>query len=382
MKSNVQPLKVWFVGGEDINHRIPLVQELCRFGIDVSLVGTRRHQSILDAKIKYYEYEMHRWLNPIHDLRTIVILTRLFKKHKPDVVHAFDTKPAVYAMLAARRSGVKVKVRTITGMGYLFSEDSLFCRVLRPIYRALHKLASGSVDVTVFQNRDDLDYFKKYNLLAKQRNVLVKGSGIDVDCLRAALDIDECSGAVSAIGTRFIMVARLVKQKGVLDYLMAARQIKKKHSQCYFTLVGPADEGKESVPMKAIEEYKDCVTYLGGRSDVPQLMERHDFVVLPTYYREGVPRVLLEAFALGKPVITTKVPGCNELVEDGINGLLIEARNAFELEDAMGRCVNMSQQEVSHMSGNAVKTLDHGYHLSQVAESYADIYNSETAVYG
>jgi glycosyltransferase involved in cell wall biosynthesis len=370
---------VCFIGGEDVRMRIPILSALKSTGLSVAVIGTEDSMLFDKAEIPYYCYDLHRGISPFQDRRSIKQLISIFNDIEPDLVHAFDTKPALLVPIAARKASVPSVVRTITGMGYLFSSSSLLAMALRPVYKVLQKRASRLSDITIFQNEDDKNYFESNNLVDRRESTLVRGSGVDLNLLYSTLPVeDERSKLIDSLSiggkTVFIMVARLVKHKGVIELLEAAREVRKTVPDTCFLLVGPlASEGKQAVSQKLISSYADVVDWLDVRSDVPALLSISDVFVLPSYYREGVPRVLLEAGGLGLPLITTDMPGCRDVVRDGVEGILVPIRDSSALADAMVRLA-LSRENREQMGAKAKQRVEETFTLDRVASAYADIY--------
>ncbi len=370
---------VWHVGGEDVSMRIPLLLRLRALGFRVSAAGSEPPDRFAAHDIPYWRYPLERSLNPLADRKTLAALHKLFAERCPDVIHAFDTKPALLAPLAARRAQVPGCVRTITGMGYVFSSSSLLALGLRPVYRHYQRQASAATDVTVFQNQDDQQYFLDQQMVSPDRQTLVRGSGVDV----AALEQQRPSEARQAelreqlgVTTRPVvtMIARLVRHKGVLEFIEAARRLRQQGLEADFLLAGPLEgEGRQAVARQQIDQAADVVRYLGVADDVPGLLSVSDLFVLPSYYREGVPRVLLEAGALGLPLVTTDMPGCKEVVQANQNGVLVPPRDATALAEAIGRLLDQRHDWPAMRLASRQHVLEH-FDLSRVASACAAIY--------
>jgi glycosyltransferase involved in cell wall biosynthesis len=370
---------IWHIGGEDIRLRIPLLLELRDRGFNVGAVGSEEGNAFFEHNIPYFRYSLERGINPLADIQSRSQLFQLFSQHQPDIVHAFDTKPALIAPIVAKKVGVPGRVRTITGMGYVFSSSSPLALTLRPVYRHLQRQASAATGITVFQNPDDREYFHNHKMVEAGQDDLVLGSGINIEDLIKRRPTSEklakLRQELRLEGQLVVtMIARLVVTKGVKEYLQAASLVCQQMENVKFLLVGPLlSEGKQAVSIKEIEEKADVVSYLGSRNDIPALLSLSDVFVLPSYYREGVPRVLLEAGAMELPLITTNMPGCKEVVRDGWNGLLIPPQNAPALATAILQLLQ-SQDDRKSMgirSGLHVKT---NFSLTQVADAYTNIY--------
>jgi glycosyltransferase involved in cell wall biosynthesis len=378
--NNSDHFRIWCVGGEDVHFRIPFLKELRVSGFDVGAAGSVAGPAFEQEKIEYHSYPLKRGLGPLSDLLSIFTLARLLRRHKVDLVHAFDTKPGLFVPIAARLAGIPVAMRTIAGMGYVFSSNSLLAMILRPVYCLLQALISRASDMTVFQNSDDESFFLSNRLTGGKKHQLVLSSGIDLAAFeRARMDVGNLDGLRRDLGLEgkvvFILVARLVKSKGVAEYLEAASLVKKKHENAVFLLVGPREsEGIEAVSERLLEKHADSVRYLGRRSDVPQLLALSDVFVLPTYYREGVPRVLLEAGAMGLPLITTDMPGCRDVVFHEWNGLLVSARDANSLAASIAWMIDHVEERLEMGRRNRTHIIPAHFDLKLVTKAYSDIY--------
>jgi glycosyltransferase involved in cell wall biosynthesis len=370
---------VWLVGSEDIRLRIPYLHELRGRGFDVTLVGSEPEETFRAQEIPYHRYSMSRALNPVADLSSFRQLLALFRAHRPPVVHSFDTKPGALASFAALKAGVPVRVRTLTGMGYVFSSRSPLALALRPVDHVLQAAASRAASLTVFQNRDDQAYFLRHRLARRDASTLVPGSGIDVELLRsrrppaeelAALrqELDVASGPVVT------MVSRLVRTKGVREFCAAAGAVRRERPDCTFLLVGPlGSEGWQAVSRSEVEGNPD-VRWLGPRPDVPALLAISDIFALPSFYREGIPRALLEAGAMGLPLVATDMPGCRDVVMDGWNGVLVPPRNAEALARALLELLDAGPDALRQMGDNSRAHVEQHFTLELVTDAYADIY--------
>jgi glycosyltransferase involved in cell wall biosynthesis len=379
LTSSVGTNDVWLVGSDDIRLRLPYVVELRRRGFEVTLVGSESPERFAEHGIPYHRYSLSRALNPLADLRTLRELVRLFRDHRPSVVHAFDTKPAMLASFAARRAGVPVRVRTLTGMAYVFSSRSPLALLLRPVYHVMQAAASRAASMTVFQNRDDQAYFLRHRLARPEASDFVPGSGIDVNLLRSQrpppAELASLRRQLGVEGGPVVtMVSRLVRTKGVGVFCAAAGAVRRERPDCTFLLVGPlSSEGWQAVPRREVEENPD-VRWLGPRSDVPALLAISDVFALPTFYREGIPRALLEAAALGLPLVSTDMPGCRDVVRDGWNGILVPPRNADALAEALLRMLSAEPDALRQMGENSRAHIDEHFTLELVTAAYADIY--------
>ncbi len=278
-----------------------------------------------------------RSLNPLRELVLLFWLRRLMKQEQVVLVHGFTIKCAVYGALAARLAGVDARVSAVAGMGYVFTSDDLKARLLRPVVCVLLKLAlGGRGGRLILQNPDDVGLFEHAGLVAPSAIRLILGSG--VDCQRFVIGVRQTAG-VPQVPWRVLLPARLLWDKGVAEFVAAARLLKAAGRVIEFQLAGDPDPGNPAaVPVAEVQGWvnEGLITWLGHVDDMPSLFRSVDVVVLPSY-REGLPKGLIEAGACGLPLITTDVPGCREVVTDEVDGLLIPVRDVQGLAHAIAR---------------------------------------------
>ncbi|MEM7634216.1 MAG: glycosyltransferase family 4 protein [Pseudomonadota bacterium] len=369
---------VWHIGGDDVHKRIPLLHALKDRGFNVAAVGSEDDTEFQAHDIPYFHYNLERKLTPLSDLRSCRELSTLFKKQKPDIVHGFDPKPAIATPILAQRAGVPARVRTITGLGFVMTSNSLKARMLRPLYRHLQRQASAS-SFTIFQNNDDRAYFLQNELVEQGREDLVLSSGVDVEKLRSERPGPEHIAAMRrslGLDGKLVvtMISRIDENKGVREFVQAAGLVQREIKNTAFLLVGPyASEGKQA--QQFVEQLKgqpETVQYLGPRKDIPAILALSDVCALPSY-REGLPRVLVEAGALEVPCVTTDVPGCRDVVLDDWNGRLVPPKDSRALANALIELLG-DQTRRTEMGQRSYRHVKEKFDLSTVADAYAGIY--------
>lgn len=275
-----------------------------------------------------------RSLNPLREAMLLLHLVRLLRRERPDVVHAFTIKCAVYGSLAARMAGMPARVNAVAGMGYVFTSNSFKARLLRPLVLALLKLALGGHNARlILQNPDDVALFQRAGPVDPAHVRLIPGSG--VDCSRFAPDPTRQPGE----RLRVLLPARLLWDKGLAEYVHAARRLQSERRPIDFLLAGDPDPGNPAaVPEAEVRGWvgEGIVHWLGHVDDMPALLRSVDIVALPSY-REGLPKGLIEAAASGCALVTTDVPGCREVVAHEADGLLVPVRDADALAAAIAR---------------------------------------------
>jgi len=291
-----------------------------------------------------------RGLNPITELITIFRLRTILKRIKPDIVHNVALKPVVLGSLAAQFAGVQNIVNAPVGMGYVFTSEENRARILRPVVNALIRYSLGrQVRRVIIENNDDFNNLVAGGFAKKDSIALIKGAGVDTKKFDYKPEPD---GQV-----RVIMVSRLLRDKGVQEFIDAAKLVKARESTVQFVLVGDVDEGNPTSltadQLTDLRKSRD-VTWLGARTDIAELLAASHVACLPSY-REGLPKSLIEAASAGRPIVTTDVPGCREVVTHMVNGLLIQPRDVTALATAIEKLVNDPQLRQSMGKENRQK---------------------------
>jgi glycosyltransferase involved in cell wall biosynthesis len=332
------------------NFRRSLVGALHTAGASVLALGAAGDG--FDAQLRAAGIEFQhipvsrRSLNPLGDALLFVSLVATFRRVRPTLVHAFTIKPAVFGTLAAAAAGVPVRVVTITGLGHAFISGST---LLRRVVIALYRLALRRAHRVFFQNADDRALFIGLGLVPAERSELIAGSGVDLEHFAVA-PLPYRAGTAPS----FLMIARLLKEKGVREYLQAASALKAAHPQATFRLLGGVDPRNPSALSPdevAALRASTSVEWIDEVADVRPYIRAADVVVLPSY-REGLPRTLLEASAMGRALIATDVEGCREVVVDSQNGYVVPAGDAQALAGAMGRMIE-DPAAIATMGANA-----------------------------
>ena len=314
-----------------------------------------------------------RAINPKADMRLILSLYRWYKAERPQIVHHFTIKPVIYGSIAARLAGVPRIVNTITGLGYVFMEGGAVW--LRNLVELQYKVALRASHFTFFQNPDDLNLFIGRGLVNKSKTGLLPGSGVDTN--RFAPQAQPISGGPDR-PVRFIMVARLLRDKGLYEFAEAAKKLKSEGANAEFVLLGGRDErNPHAAPLCDVEAWinEGTLKWLGESSDVRGPLSEADVAVLPSY-REGTPRSLLEAAAMGKPIITADSVGCRETVDHGVNGLLVPVRDADALAEAMRTLLNAPELRKRMGCAGREKALRE-FDEKIVIRSIMDVYHRE-----
>ena len=265
--------------------------------------------------------------NLIHDLIYLITLFNFFKKTKPDILISYTIKPNIWGGIASRLAGVKHYYPMITGLGFAFQRNSFLRRFLSLVIILLYKIALKEASKVIFQNKDNLSYFINEGIVLKTNCANINGSGVN---------LNEFKPFKISSKKRFLLIARLLKAKGIREYVKAARIVRNKYPDAIFELVGPEDPSPDRIDIDDINRWVEDgdIVYSGETSDVRPFIEKCSVYVLPSYH-EGMPRTVLEAMAMSRPILTTNVPGCRETVVEGENGWLVEKYDEQALADRM-----------------------------------------------
>lgn len=276
-------------------------------------------------------------LNPVRDAESFFALLRIFRRERPDLVFATTIKPVIWGSLAARVAGVPRVYATITGLGYAFEADSFFKKCVNWLGVFLYRLALGHVSGVFFQNQDDIRVFREHGILGPGARVLTaRGTGVDTARFAPAPYPPLPPGGPVI----FLLVGRLLEAKGLAEYAEAGRLLKAKGAQCRLTLLGPEEKGLGSVDLAEVRHWQaeGILEYLGETRDVRPYIASSHVLVLPSW-REGTPTAVMEAMSMARPAVVTDVPGCREVVRNGVNGWLTPPRDPQALARAMERFV-------------------------------------------
>ena len=330
---NTSP-KLLFVVTEDwyfVSHRLPLAlaAQKAGFGVAVATRVGKYGETILAAGIRLIPFGLSRRRgNPF---REVIALVRLYHRERPDIVHHVALKPVLYGAFAARLAGVPHVVNAIAGLGWLFTSSGLAVRTVRPVIcRLLVWLLGSPHSRTIVQNPDDFGLMIKMGV-PEDRLRLIRGAGVDTGVFTPALESPPEPVTV-------LFSARMLWAKGVGEFVEAARLLTQAGVKARFVLVGEPDANSPaSVPMATLHAWhgQNGVEWWGHRDDMPAMFHAAHIACLPSFYREGLPKVLLEAAACGLPIVTTDAPGCREIVRDGDNGFLVPVRDAQALALAL-----------------------------------------------
>jgi glycosyltransferase involved in cell wall biosynthesis len=322
-----------------INFRGNLIQTLRRRGHEVYCIAPDAWfaDEVRAIASEFATAEVARaGLNPLDDILYYRQLLHLLRRYCPDTILSYTIKPIVYGTMAARNLGISEIYALITGLGYAFMNVSYHQRLTGLLARSLYRRALRFDRRVFFQNSDDLEEFVNLNIVSRQKTYLVNGSGVDLQHF-AQRPLPEGPPT-------FLLIARLLRDKGIMEYIEAATSLRKIFPEARFQLLGPADPSPSGLPLSIIERSTEAgvIEYLGATRDVRPFLAKASVFVLPSY-REGLPRTVVEAMATGRPIITSDAPGCRQTVREGGNGFLVPVRNPSALATTMRRFIEDPQ---------------------------------------
>ena len=318
------------------------------------------------------EFQLQRTgLNPFKDFKSILELKSIMKNNKIDMVFPYTVKPVIYGSMAANMSKVPV-ISLITGLGYAFTGLSTKAKILQRFNEVLYKLSIRKNKAIVFQNKDDYQLFLDRKVISKKQKVdFVSGSGVNLKefTFKEKNATDEVS---------FLLVARLIKEKGIALYMDAAKILKAKYPKAEFHLIGMTETSPSAIDEDEINDLhnKGIIVFHGPQFNIPEHLNNRDVFVLPSYYREGLPRTTLEACACGNPIITTDSVGCRESVKEGVNGFLIETQNLDALIKPMEYFIT-NPEKIKEMGINSRKYAEERFDVNIINSDLIKIIKQE-----
>lgn len=374
--------KVLLVGTVDMHLRLDLMHHL-KDCFEIAALGSNPNlkNRFQGAGFDYHYYILNRQVHPLMDMITLAQLVWMFQQLQPQIVHTFSAKPCALARQAARLAGIPVVIGTLTGLSSLYASEKFSIRLIRGVYEPLQRFACHTADLTIFQNRDDWRKYVDIGIVPESKSTVIPGSGVPTDLfdpsritpvekrrLREELGIQPDELVVT-------LVSRVIRTKGVLEFMAAAKELKPQYPKVRFLLVGPNDTGNVyRLTSDELNQLKQTVIWPGPRRDIPAVLATSDIFVFPSTHMEGVPRVLLEAASMGLPIITTDSPGCNEVVEEGVNGFFVPASDITTLCKHIIHLVQNPQLRQSFGEASR-RCAREQFDLSIIADQTRHIYN-------
>ena len=329
---------------------------------DKSLAGDKYSRKI-EEEFRYYDINLSRkGTNPFTDLKTIYEFYKVYKEVKPDIVLHYTAKPCIYGTIACNQLNIKT-INNIAGLGTLFVKQNFITKIAKKLYKNSQKNATK----IFFQNRDDLKMFTDEKLVDASKCDVLPGSGVDTQKFMPMEQKEDNT-------FRFLLISRMLWDKGIGEYVESAKNIKKIYKNIEFQLVGFLDteNSNSAVSKEQMKEWTDAgyVNYLGSSDNIQEVIAKADCIVLPSFYREGTPRVLLEGASMAKPIITTDNVGCRDVVDHGVNGYICKTRDSEDLTEKMIKMLRLSSQERNKMGERGREKIIKEFDESIVFKKY------------
>lgn len=308
--------------------------------------------------IRYRQiYVQRNGMNPISDLKTLKILKRVLKEEQPDKIFCYQAKTVIYTCLAAHKNKITEVYPLIAGLGSAFRTDSFKGKIIRFVLSTEYKFSLKYSKHLMFQNNDDLSTFADAKIVRRNKCSIINGSGVD---------INKFNLTPLPKTPAFLMIGRLIKDKGIVEYLDACRIIRKKYPSARCLLVGPFDTNPSSLKPSELQSYIDdgTIEYFGQQDDVRPYINQSSVFVLPSYH-EGTPKTVLESMACGRAIITTDAPGCRETVSNGVNGWLVPTHSATAVAEKMEKFI-LSPELIAQMGEKGRKIAEEKYDVNLI----------------
>jgi glycosyltransferase involved in cell wall biosynthesis len=358
-----------------ISHRLPVAQAALDAGYDVHIAAPKDRVS--ERRLAGSGFHLHRLgmqrhnINPFQELRSCWQIYRIYRRLKPDTVHLVTIKPVLYGGIIARLARVRAVVSAISGLGFAFSGNSRKSRIISLFVKPLYRFALGHrTQRVIFQNDHDLATLASLGIGLTGKIEMIRGSGVDLDDFRPT---PEPAGPVT-----IVVPSRLLRDKGIAEFVGAARTLKREGSTARFVVAGDAPVGNpSSIPQATLDAWKaeGMVEFWGYCSDMPDVLRQSHIVVLASYYREGLPKALIEAAACGRPVVTTDAPGCRDAVIAGTTGRLVPARDIPALADAMRGLIDDKATRL-RMGIAGRELAEQAFSIDHVMRRHVEIYRN------
>lgn len=342
--------------------RMDMMRSFLDLGHEVVAIGDEPcdlwKEKFAEKGIKYICAKIYRTgTNPINDIKTLLSLRKILKNEAPDKVFTYQAKTIIYGTIAANMLGITDVYPLIAGIGSVFLSSGFKNKIIAFILKTEYRFSLRKCKTVFFQNRDDVLLFEKLKIICRDNVVMLNGSGVNLNKFLNKPLPDKPA---------FLCISRLIRDKGVIEYLEAAKLIKQKYPAVRFMLVGPFDTNPSAISQEELQPYIDggVVEYFGEQDDVRPFIEDCTVFVLPSY-REGTPKTVLEAMAMGRAVITTDAPGCRETVKDGFNGFLVPVKDVNALADKMEFLIN-NRDTACKMAANGRNIVEERFDVVKV----------------
>lgn len=356
-----------------LSHRKDIAVKAKEAGYEVTVVAkdTGKREEIEKLGLRFIGLPIHpTGKNLMEEWQTFCFIYRLYKRERPDIVHHVGVKNILWGSLAAKLLSIRGVVNAVSGLGILFSQEkkSVLSPMILQVFRFVHKRKNIRV---IFQNQEDRDLFVRNKIVRSEDICMIKGSGVD-------LNLYSYTPESPAAKIRLLFAARMVKEKGVFVLTEAAELLRKEYAdKVEFLLCGGLSDNPEAIVEEELRSHCDglYVRWLGHREDMKRLLEESHIVAFPSYYREGVPKFLIEATAIGRPIVTTHSIGCKDTVEEGVNGYLVPVKDSKLLAERL-KCLIEDGDLRRSMGQNSRKLAEKHFSLDDVVAKHIEIYDS------
>ncbi|WP_226670497.1 glycosyltransferase family 4 protein [Metabacillus litoralis] len=345
--------------------RMDMMKDFIKAGHTVIALGSEPEadwkKRFEEHNIDYRQLYVERnGINPLKDLKTLMSLQSFMKKEKPDKIFSYQAKTVVYGCLAAKMNGISEVYPLIAGLGSIFRGRGFKNNIVKTIMNIQYRAACKSSKIVFFQNQDDKNEFILNGLIKEDKAVIINGSGVNLEKFKPT---------PLPINPTFLFIGRLIKDKGIMEYLEACKIVKANYPEVRCLLVGPFDSNPSALKPEELNPYIEngIIEYFGEQEDVRPYISQCSTFVLPSYH-EGTPKTVLEAMAMGRPIITSDAPGCRETVINEINGYLVKVKDVQDLIEKMETLIT-NQELCKKMGGESLRIAINKYDVKKINQS-------------
>lgn len=359
--SSHTPSLFWF--------RLDMMKDFIKNGHSVIALGPESEVKWKD-KFKKYNIDYRQifvernGINPFNDIKTLLSLYRFMKNERPDKIFTYQAKTIIYGSIAAKLNGITDVYPLIAGLGSIFRGKGFKNKILKTIMKIEYWIACKCSKTVFFQNHDDKKEFIQNGLIKDNQTAIINGSGVNLEKFKPTPLPEEPA---------FLFIGRLIKDKGIMEYLEACKEIKSKYPKVRCLLVGPYDSNPSALKPNELKEYieQGVIEYFGEQKDVREYISQCSVFILPSYH-EGTPKTVLEAMAMGRPILTSDAPGCRETVIDGLNGYLVKVKDVYDLITKMEYLIN-NKVICEKMGQESVKIAKNKYDVNIINQKIIDV---------
>ncbi|MGJ0638830.1 glycosyltransferase family 4 protein [Xenorhabdus bovienii] len=349
------------------NFRLGLIKELIKRNYEVIILAPNDQfsQKLMEIGCRFLSIPLSgQGINPIKEINLLYNIISIYKNEKPDMVINYTIKPNIYGSFASKITKTS-SIAITTGLGFTFTKNNIISSIAKLLYR----LSLSFAKEVWFLNSDDQAIFIKEKIIKKEKTKILYSEGICMGHFHPIPYIKEENSF------SFILIARMLRDKGILEFVSAAKIIKEKYPNTIFKLLGFCDvDNPSAISRKEIDDWvaEGLIEYLGDTDDVRPYIAASDCVVLPSFYREGIPRILMEASAMEKPIITTDNVGCREVIQDGITGFFCKIKDPISLAQACEKFLNLSYQQITQMGYEGRNFVSNKFSEERIIKEYFD----------